>query len=91
MITNGFSKYPTTSIFACKSNLLIMFKAAKKDKINHFKINSAFRSPKLQQTLYVENGADYALPAGYSEHQSGYAVDIGSTKGMVTLERLAHS
>lgn len=60
-----------------------MFKAAKKDKINHFKINSAFRSPKLQQTLYVENGADYALPAGYSEHQSGYAVDIGSTKGMM--------
>ena len=60
-----------------------MFKAAKKDKINHFKINSAYRSRKLQQTLYVENGADYALPAGYSEHQSGYAVDIGSTKGMM--------
>ena len=65
------------------SQLQKMFKAAKKDKINHFKINSAYRTPKLQQTLYVENGDDYALPAGFSEHQSGYAVDIGSTKGMM--------
>ena len=65
------------------SQLQKMFKAAKKDKINHFKINSAYRSPKLQQALYAENGDTYALPAGFSEHQSGYAVDIGSTKGMM--------
>lgn len=65
------------------SQLERMFKAAKKDSIKHFKINSAYRNSSLQETLYQQSGDAYALPAGYSEHQSGYAIDIGSTKGMM--------
>lgn len=58
-----------------------MFEAAQEDGIHHFKINSAYRSGKLQQQLYEKNGADYALPSGYSEHQTGLSIDIGSTQG----------
>ena len=58
-----------------------MFKAAESDDIYHFKINSAYRSGKLQQQLYEKNGAQYALPSGYSEHQTGLSLDIGSTQG----------
>ena len=58
-----------------------LFEAAQTDEIHHFQINSAYRSSTLQQQLYEKNGADLALPAGYSEHQSGLAIDIGSTQG----------
>lgn len=58
-----------------------MFNAAESDGIHHFKINSAYRSGKLQQQLYEKNGGDYALPSGYSEHQTGLSLDIGSTQG----------
>ncbi|MGN7477305.1 M15 family metallopeptidase [Solibacillus silvestris] len=58
-----------------------MFEAAAKDGVRHFKINSTYRSGKAQQQLYEENGASYALPSGYSEHQSGLSLDIGSTQG----------
>lgn len=58
-----------------------MFSAATADGINHFTINSAYRSGALQQQLYDENGSAYALPSGYSEHQTGLAIDIGSTQG----------
>lgn len=60
-----------------------MLKQAKKDGVEHFKINSAYRDGLLQQQLYEENGADFALPAGHSEHQSGLSLDIGSTEGMM--------
>lgn len=58
-----------------------MMQRAKKVGIDHFRINSAYRSGKLQQALYEEYGADFALPAGHSEHQTGLSVDIGSTRG----------
>lgn len=58
-----------------------LFEAAANDGIDHFIINSAYRSGKLQQQLYEEHGADYALPSGYSEHQTGLSLDIGSTAG----------
>lgn len=58
-----------------------MFEAAKADGIEHFTINSAYRSDQLQQQLFEEKGENYALPAGYSEHQSGLSLDIGSTQG----------
>ena len=58
-----------------------MFSAAAVDGVNHFIINSAYRSGALQQQLYDENGSAYALPSGYSEHQTGLAIDIGSTQG----------
>lgn len=58
-----------------------MFEAAQEDGIHHFKINSAYRSGKLQQQLYKQKGAEYALPSGSSEHQTGLSIDIGSTQG----------
>lgn len=58
-----------------------MFNAAEIDGIHHFRINSAYRSEQLQLQLYEENGSDYAQPPGFSEHQTGLAVDIGSTQG----------
>lgn len=58
-----------------------MFEVAAQDGVDHFIINSAYRSGKLQQQLFEKNGADYALPSGYSEHQTGLALDIGSTTG----------
>lgn len=58
-----------------------LFDAAADDGIEHFIINSAYRSGKLQEQLYEQYGADYALPAGYSEHQTGLSIDIGSTVG----------
>lgn len=61
--------------------LKAMFEAAQNDGIHHFIINSAYRSGSLQQQLYEENGDAYALPSGYSEHQTGLSLDIGSTAG----------
>lgn len=58
-----------------------LFQAAADDGIEHFIINSAYRSGKLQQELYEQYGADYSLPPGYSEHQTGLSIDIGSTVG----------
>lgn len=65
-----------------------MFETAEKDEIMHFKLNSGFRTGLVQQQLYEELGSQYALPNGYSEHQSGLSIDIGSTEGMMeyTLE-----
>ncbi|MCH7321473.1 M15 family metallopeptidase [Solibacillus sp. MA9] len=58
-----------------------LFEAAQQDDIHHFIINSAYRSGQLQQQLFEENGAAYALPSGFSEHQTGLSLDIGSTAG----------
>ncbi|WP_341323208.1 M15 family metallopeptidase [Solibacillus sp. FSL H8-0523] len=77
--------------------LKALFEAAANDGMEHFIINSAYRSGKLQQQLYEENGAAYALPSGYSEHQTGLSLDIGSTAGKMEnvdegkwLEQNAH-
>ena len=58
---------------------LEMVQAAKEDKVSDFLISSGFRSYKEQEQLYLENGQDYALPAGYSEHNMGLGLDVGST------------
>ncbi|RST61654.1 D-alanyl-D-alanine carboxypeptidase family protein [Siminovitchia terrae] len=57
-----------------------MMKAAKKDGIDHFMINSGFRAFDEQNELYLKMGAEYALPAGYSEHNAGLSLDVGSSK-----------
>ena len=57
-----------------------MMAAAKKDGVNHFMISSGFRDFAEQASLYETLGSDYALPAGYSEHNLGLSLDIGSTK-----------
>lgn len=53
--------------------------AADKDKVRNFSITSGYRDLKEQAKLYDEMGSDYALPAGYSEHNLGLSLDIGST------------
>lgn len=57
-----------------------MINAAKKDGVRHFLISSGYRSEDDQNRLYEEKGADYALPAGYSEHNLGLSLDIGSSE-----------
>lgn len=57
-----------------------MIAAAEKEGLRHFTINSGFRGFDEQNVLYQEMGADYALPAGYSEHNLGLSLDVGSTQ-----------
>lgn len=57
-----------------------MVDAAAKDGVRHFMISSGYRDNKEQGQLYKKMGADYALPAGYSEHNLGLSLDIGSTQ-----------
>lgn len=57
-----------------------MVNTADRDGVNHFQINSGYRSSKEQNQLYKQMGASYAMPAGYSEHNLGLSVDIGSTQ-----------
>jgi zinc D-Ala-D-Ala carboxypeptidase len=57
-----------------------MVAAAEKDGVDHFSINSGFRGFEEQTALYEEMGSDYALPAGYSEHNLGLSLDVGSTQ-----------
>ncbi|HEY2494416.1 MAG TPA: VanY-A/VanY-F/VanY-M family D-Ala-D-Ala carboxypeptidase [Paenibacillus sp.] len=59
---------------------LKMIEAAEKDGIQHFLISSGYRDFEEQRSLYQEKGSDYALPAGYSEHNLGLSLDIGSTQ-----------
>jgi len=64
-----------------------MIRRAGKVGVRHFQINSAYRSGKLQQQLYEEYGADFALPAGRSEHQTGLSVDLGSPRGKMSQSK----
>ncbi|CAM3377604.1 MULTISPECIES: M15 family metallopeptidase [Saccharibacillus] len=59
----------------------VMAEAAAQEGVNRFMISSGYRDRAEQSRLYKEKGADYALPAGYSEHNMGLALDIGSTRG----------
>ncbi|MEC1180762.1 M15 family metallopeptidase [Metasolibacillus meyeri] len=51
------------------------------DGISTFLVSSSFRSFEEQKKLYNEYGSESALPAGYSEHNLGLSLDIGSTQG----------
>ncbi|MBD8004190.1 M15 family metallopeptidase [Bacillus norwichensis] len=57
-----------------------MIKAAAKDGIDDFMINSGYRTFEEQEQLYLEMGTEYAMPAGFSEHNAGLSLDIGSSK-----------
>lgn len=59
---------------------LKMIEDAKGDKVNNFLISSGYRDFEEQDGLYQQKGSDYALPAGYSEHNLGLSLDIGSTE-----------
>ncbi|PFU76129.1 D-Ala-D-Ala carboxypeptidase VanY [Bacillus cereus] len=54
--------------------------ASGKDGVQHFLMSSGYRDFKEQSKLYKEMGSDYALPAGYSEHNLGLSLDVGSTQ-----------
>lgn len=58
-----------------------MIEAAANDGVVRFMISSGYRDEGEQRLLYEEKGPDYALPAGYSEHNLGMSLDIGSTQG----------
>ncbi len=53
-----------------------MVNDAVKGGVSHFIINSGYRDFDEQSVLYQEMGAEYALPAGYSEHNSGLSLDV---------------
>lgn len=55
-----------------------MVKAAAGDGVSQFLISSGYRSKKEQEQLFEQKGSDYALPAGNSEHNIGFSLDIGS-------------
>ncbi|MEC0255681.1 M15 family metallopeptidase [Paenibacillus lautus] len=57
-----------------------MIEGAGQDGVNHFMISSGYRDESEQEQLYREKGSDYALPPGYSEHNLGLSMDIGSTQ-----------
>ncbi|RAP25891.1 D-alanyl-D-alanine carboxypeptidase [Brevibacillus laterosporus] len=57
-----------------------MIAAAEEDGVSNFLISSGYRDFDEQNRLYEEMGADYALPAGHSEHNLGLALDVGSTQ-----------
>lgn len=61
-------------------NFLNVVDAAGKDGVQHFLMSSGYRDFKEQSKLYKEMGSDYALPAGYSEHNLGLSLDVGSTQ-----------
>ncbi|WP_368905377.1 D-alanyl-D-alanine carboxypeptidase family protein [Bacillus wiedmannii] len=61
-------------------NFLNVVDAAGKDGVQQFLMSSGYRDFKEQSKLYKEMGSDYALPAGYSEHNLGLSLDIGSTQ-----------
>nr|WP_063856916.1 D-Ala-D-Ala carboxypeptidase VanY-Pt [Paenibacillus apiarius]AAY52013.1 VanY [Paenibacillus apiarius] len=62
-----------------------MINDAVKEGVSQFFINSGYRDFDEQSVLYQEMGADYALPAGYSEHNSGLSLDVGSS--LTKMER----
>ncbi|MNN51152.1 D-alanyl-D-alanine carboxypeptidase [compost metagenome] len=51
--------------------------------MENFRISSGYRDEAEQGKLYRTKGADYALPAGYSEHNTGLSLDIGSSLGEI--------
>ncbi|WP_223592430.1 VanY-A/VanY-F/VanY-M family D-Ala-D-Ala carboxypeptidase [Neobacillus bataviensis] len=57
-----------------------MVAAAEKDGLQNFAITSGFRDFNQQSVLYQDMGSAYALPPGYSEHNLGLSLDVGSTQ-----------
>ncbi len=56
-----------------------MVKAAAEEGVSHFLISSGYRNEAKQDELYRGMGAKHALPAGYSEHNLGLSLDVGSS------------
>lgn len=58
---------------------------AEEDGVSSFLISSGFRGFDEQTKLYQEMGSNRALPAGYSEHNLGLSLDVGSTQGKMEV------
>lgn len=58
---------------------------AEEDGVSSFLITSGFRGFDEQTKLYKEMGSNRALPAGYSEHNLGLSLDVGSTQGKMEV------
>lgn len=57
-----------------------MIASAGKEGLQYFAITSGFRDFNEQSALFQSMGSDYALPPGYSEHNLGLSLDVGSTQ-----------
>ncbi|WP_342601138.1 VanY-A/VanY-F/VanY-M family D-Ala-D-Ala carboxypeptidase [Psychrobacillus sp. FSL H8-0483] len=58
---------------------------AEEDEVSSFFITSGFRGFDEQTKLYKDMGSNRALPAGYSEHNLGLSLDVGSTQGKMEV------
>ncbi|WP_188455729.1 VanY-A/VanY-F/VanY-M family D-Ala-D-Ala carboxypeptidase [Virgibacillus oceani] len=80
-LVNGFGLLDRTYL---SENLVrkfsAMMAAAEKEGVSDFFITSGFRDFDAQRKLYQEKGSAYALPAGYSEHNLGLSLDVGTTQ-----------
>ncbi|MFS0919829.1 D-alanyl-D-alanine carboxypeptidase family protein [Brevibacillus sp. 179-C 1.1 NHS] len=71
---------PTIAVSESVAKVFLeMVDAAQQDNVSHFILNSGYRDMEEQEQLYEEMGPEYAMPGGYSEHNVGSALDIGST------------
>ncbi|MBH5316377.1 M15 family metallopeptidase [Paenibacillus sp. GSMTC-2017] len=61
-----------------------MVKDAAEEGVVHFLITSGYRNEVKQEELYRTKGAELALPAGYSEHNLGLSMDIGSSQAQMS-------
>jgi len=60
-----------------------MIDEARADGVDQFLITSGYRDEEKQAELYEKMGADYANPPGYSEHNLGLSLDVGSSLGLM--------
>lgn len=59
----------------------VMLDAAAGEGINRFIISSGYRTDDEQNELYETLGPEQAMPSGHSEHNHGFAIDVGSSQG----------
>ncbi|MBM7633097.1 M15 family metallopeptidase [Geomicrobium sediminis] len=60
-----------------------MVNDAHEDGVEQFLLTSGYRDNEAQARQYDERGSDYAMPPGFSEHNTGLALDISSIEGPI--------
>jgi D-alanyl-D-alanine carboxypeptidase len=86
-LVQGFGLLDTTIELSASmvTKFTAMIEAAHEDGVSSFIISSGYRDNEQQDQLYELKGAAYALPAGYSEHNLGLSLDIGSTQAEMNV------
>ncbi|REK75158.1 M15 family metallopeptidase [Paenibacillus paeoniae] len=81
-LIDGFSVLDNTVLLSPRlvDKFRTMIKDAAKEGVVQFMISSGYRNKEKQEELYRTMGAKLALPAGYSEHNLGLSMDIGSSQ-----------